>query len=230
MKERPINFRDWEVRALLAGAKTVTRRPVWPANSKRDLYPQDAVHWWEPCREPGNEGRWSAKDGIGGIFHIPCPFGVPGDRLWVRETIKATPGHPGSGQWRISYAADDAGVNLSLALPGDKRLRYSLSRQTIPSATMPRWASRLTLEVASVRIERLQEIGDEDLDLFGIRCHNCNGFGTVRAHGFFDDCPDDRCGDPAALCRSQWEADHGKRHPWDSNPWVWRVEHRRVDS
>ena len=130
-----------------------------------------------------------------------CPYGVIGDRLWVRETWRCFGGREYEYQQHqpsIIYRADDGPTHNE----GGWR----------PSIFMPRWASRITLEITGVRVERLQDISEADAEAEG-----CTG--DHRA---------DRDSDAAQEFRSLWNQINGKRASWDSNPWVWVVEFRRA--
>lgn len=141
MTERPILFSGPMVRALLAGRKTQTRRVVTAKGAQ-----QDGVRYWRPGSQPG---RWVACDGFA-IGWILCPYGMAGDRLWVRETwLEMTPSdRPRS----FDYRADTE--------DGPARWR--------PSIFMPREACRIRLEVTDVRIERLNDITPGDACSEGI--------------------------------------------------------------
>lgn len=152
---------------------------------------------------------------------IECPHGAPGTRLWVRETWQqaerferfttkgsATP--PASG---LVYRADAVGWD---AVPWR------------PSILMPRRACRLLLEVTSVRVERLQEISEADALAEGIE--------AMQFHGYLD-AKERNCGLPSGIKMPApyarefgrlWDTINGKRASWDSNPWVWVVEFRRL--
>lgn len=206
MTDRPILFSGAMVRAILAGTKTQTRRLIranrphrWPTIVHRMATALVGKHWAEP-------GGWVR------------PFALVGDRLWVRETwglhrpVDFTEWRPGSMSG-VTELPDD----WTLAFRGD---RGSNEEDCIwrPSIHMPRWASRLTLEVVSVRMERLQEISEED----------------ARAEGAEPDrmCPpgylDKRNLDSSHTYRGAfaclWDSINGERTAWESNPWVWRVE------
>lgn len=209
MKERPILFSGPMVRAILDGRKTVTRRPVklrgrWVIEQREDggLWPYD------PTWSHGDDGSpW-----------IACPYGQPGDRLWVRETwCYAHPDYHDEAEgrrmgdrpvreypapWWCHYAATDD--------VDEPRWRSPLY--------MPRWASRITLEVVDVRVERLHDITEEDAASEGVRAEDV-AVGNLRVlhemghlrYGF------------ATL----WERINGPGS-WAANPWVWRVEFRRL--
>lgn len=145
--------------------------------------------------QPRDDGRWPA-----GRDPVPdCPFGRVGDRLWVRETWAD---HP-DGDGPIYRATDPTWDDE----PGSIRWR--------PPIHMPRWASRLTLEVAGVRVERLQAI-----DKAGARAEGCHGIDGDGHRGYVP---------PLDQFEAAWDALNGKRAPWSSNPWVWVVTFRCVE-
>jgi hypothetical protein len=224
VRERPILFSGPMVRAILAGRKTQTRRVVKP-QPRRD---GDGPLMWRtsPYSAVGSfEGR------VPDEVLAQCPYGASGDRLWVRETWALLGDDDGSpitldglqcsaGEaWRL-YRADTQPTKYGLdLLPGgahfDGRWR--------PSIHMPRWASRLSLEVLSVRVERLQEISEEDAKAEGVQ-----PIAIEVAH------LGEVCGGGALTAREQfgalWDTINGDRAPWADNPWVWRVEFRRVEA
>lgn len=157
-KERPILFSGPMVRAIIEGRKTQTRRIVKP--------------------QPTFDGKWWVHKGYacndedefrGGLpFFSDCPYGHVGDRLWVRETwaqVEGPPGviHVGHVLYRAD-ACDNSGKRWSSVRPGDPdgEVRWK------PSIHMPRWASRLTLDVTGIRAERLQDISEEDAIAEGV--------------------------------------------------------------
>jgi hypothetical protein len=200
LSERPILFNGPMVRAILAGTKTQTRRLVKPQPAE-----------WLDTHEPT-------------ILPAACPYGVPGDRLWVRETWSAPLKRDGSGYESagVLYRADPLWDGMS---HGDFGWDWK------PSIHMPRWASRLTLEVTDVRVQRLQDINEEDAKAEGVTPYtpphgNISLEQTVPGPGF-DGC---RLGDqPHRLPFADlWDSINAKRAPWDSNPWVWAVTFRRA--
>lgn len=203
MKERPILFSGPMVRALLAGTKTQTRRVVKP----------QPTHF-----NPAGVPRLAKP--VGSSKVIQCPYGQHGDRLWVRETwqtfergynvYKAIPTRRPSDSC-VLYAADD--------VDGDLGWR--------PSIHMPRWASRITLEITSVRVERLQDISEADAIAEGIERKE-DGIGWKRGP-ISGDVPNTatRTGFPGLAYQSLWEQINGPGS-WDANPWVWVIEFRRT--
>lgn len=228
-KERPILFSGPMVQAILDGRKTQTRRIVKPqpvlVNGGRTWdWPKPSPY--KPHRERGiSAASWAngLKDPAGLLNHL-CPFGAPGERLWVRERF--------SGPWCFEAASGRA------AIPPAKWARTSDIwywadgnppsgdwTKPRPSIHMPRHASRLTLEIVSVRVERLQEISEEDARAEGIIDGGCTNCGESEPCGCPDPSPDAR----DAFVRL-WDSLNGKRDgcSWADNPWVWVIEFKRV--
>lgn len=186
MKERPILFSAPMVRAILDGRKTQTRRVIKPQPSLTPEMDTDA----------GIAKFYDVDECIGSIR---CPYGVPGDRLWVRESFYVQPEiwalH--RGPQPLDYAAD---------VTPDQVEDYAGK----PSIHMPRWASRISLEITDVRVQRVQEISDEDAI--------AEGYGAAFGPGFryraFD---------------SLWDSIHGSG-AWERNEWVWAVTFKPIDA
>jgi hypothetical protein len=156
MADKPIIFSAPMVQALLAGRKTQTRRIVKPQPNIDGMgnFCHDGSNWGQhidgtPCTK-----HFIAKK---------CPYGKPGDRLWVRENWRPLDGY---SNWdvRVLYGADNAEEHFpdGFDLKGDWQWPKAASRGFVPSIHMPRWASRLTLIVTDVRVQRLQDISEED--------------------------------------------------------------------
>jgi hypothetical protein len=194
IRERPILMSAPMVRAILAGRKTQTRRVL-------RKQPIDIIPCPNPKRPDGK--TWitleTRNPNHGRI--IGCRFGVPGDRLWVRESFSYY--HDLDGLHPV-YMADtqDHGGNPP---PHDK---------WHPSIHMPRWASRITLEVTAVRVERLQDIRTQDIIAEGIlEDEHYLGAANRYRHPF----------------QELWDAINAKRgYGWESNPYVWVVSFKRV--
>lgn len=233
MADRPILFSAPMVRALLDGTKTQTRRIVAEKWSRHLGYlgagaatsdPADWGFWSED-----EYGRWAVL-GRGlderhqhGKVSLPCRHGEPGSTLWVRETwglhkpFDLTDWHAGSlkgatalpEDWELDYRADWGRPD------GEQHWR--------PSILMPRWASRLTLEVEGVRVQRLQEISEEDAGAEGVEP-------IVTGIG-------DYAGGIGVPVRSTlreafsvlWDRINGERASWASNPWCWVLAFKRVE-
>ncbi|MFZ5440497.1 MAG: hypothetical protein ACOZQL_10840 [Myxococcota bacterium] len=220
MAERPILFSAPMVRALLGGSKSQTRRVAkigdWPERG--------VVGSFSPAPEEYAPEIFGAmlSNSRGAETLVPCPYGAPGDRLWVRETWAPAPPiapllrHVGASprpEPKALYRANPEQANLGVTWR--------------PSVHMPRWASRITLEVTGVRVERVQDISEEDARAEGIErldgarhllqpwrdywtTHEVMGFSKA-----------------ATSFRSLWESINGAGS-WAANPWVWCLEFKLV--
>lgn len=216
MSERPIIMSGESVRAILAGTKTQTRRVVKLPSFDRvgAIVPSDgAPSLWDALdtTEPEFPRRM--------VWHsIECPHGVPGDRLWVRETWRA---EPTPNNWRVRYRADD--LTRVFFDRCSELERASRSRWGIPMWRSPfhlyRWASRLTLELTDVRVQRLQEISEEDAEAEGLR---------RNGEGLYIGARNSPWTTAGAAFFSLWDALNDKRSPWASNPFCWVLTFTRV--
>lgn len=168
IKERPILFSAPMVRAILEGRKTVTRRPVKASKAHADgiTLIDYGKGWW-----PYNAFGDFSSDHEGMEYPIACPYGKPGDRLWVRETFIDLRGtgvehrpDPNGPLQRYAYAADCRPGSHSDDARKDFGLKYK------PSIHMPRAACRMLLEITDVRVERLQDISRADIRAEGLLC------------------------------------------------------------
>jgi hypothetical protein len=212
MKERPILFSGSMVTAILDGRKTQTRRVI--------------------KHQPYDNGLWP-RGTPPGASELDCPYGKPGDRLWVRETwadMTACYSDPVEGEspLNVAFKADDSvwnvyGKAVYLEQLGQAGLYVDKWK---PSIHMHRQSSRITLEITGVRVERLNDISEGDAIAEGITWLN----GATAGH----------------LTRAEvqtlegkfihqkgfaniWNFVNGKKHPWSSNPWVWVVEFKRIE-
>lgn len=218
MKEKPILFSGEMVKAILDGTKTQTRRVV---KGKFIPGPYDVVQL------VGDEevGLWAPRSKSGKMFidhtwrPFRCPYGVPGDRLWVRERwwTKYEPNQNRSWAGVGEYCKDTC-VNIH----GKIKDRDGYH----PSIHMFRWLSRITLEITDIRVERVQDITEEDARAEGITDGGCLICGEHEPCGCSNPQPDAR--DAFAWL---WDSINKKRgYGWSTNPWVWVVEFRRVES
>lgn len=186
-KERPILMSAPNVRPTMDGSKTQTRR-VFKAK---------------------NGSLWPNPNDLPGMRQIlrNCPYGQPGDRLWVREA------------WSTHACFDHLPPSKcpkSIHYWADGEIQTGKAR---PSIHMPRWASRITLEITGVRVERLQDISEADAIAEGIDPKQANktllSIGAKTISG------------PVAEYSALWESINGA-DSWNANPWVWVIEFRRV--
>ena len=196
IRSRPILFSAPMVRAILAGTKTQTRRIAKPVRHPDwgNLYsPGALVREHEPMH----------------VIYRACPYGQPGDRLWVRETFahiyrdNTRPDERRDDD--VAYKADHQGLD-----------EYAYGSWK-PSIHMPSWASRITLEITGVLVERLQDISAKDAIAEGVRVHEDH-------HGK----PSGSIYSPVQAYCDLWESING-HGSWDANPWVWVLEFKRVE-
>lgn len=228
MKERAILFSAPMVRAILNGSKTQTRRvmKVQPTVTEERL--RELGGWVEgmTLSQQVNEA-WQ-----NGFINVTCPYGQPGDRLWVRETWR--------GIVEISPPERVPEYGVARYVPDRehcRRVEYAATQERDsepwrPSIHMPRWASRILLEVTGVRVERLQDISEEDAIAEGIDRVE-NNFGNGPAYCDYKMArPEDTAEwfrTPIDSYRSLWEQINGE-NSWEINPWVWVIEFKRIDS
>ncbi len=207
MKERPIPFSAPMVRAILDGTKTQTRRALHP-----DLF----------ISSSGAIVRMKAAAvaGVTGIAEAHCPYGQLGDRLWVREAWRA-------GRFYDQLAPSQLPRASGIRFEADKESWTAADQKRVgklrPGMFMPRWASRITLEVTGVRVERLQDISEADAKAEGASFHDGHGVGHS---GWRHDYGDVHASARSAYARL-WEDINGPGS-WAANPWVWVVEFRRI--
>lgn len=221
MTERPIIFNGDMVRAILRGEKTQTRRPVKP----QPVFLPDAL----PPRWRWKSRRFIAEwvDMAGGLgMQDFCPFGQPYDRLWGRET------------WRLADPDGDDAVSEDVYGPyapfvganGSRKIRWRVIYRATspeshpkygkalwtPSIHMPRWASRITLEITDINVERVQDITEDEAIKEGVVDPIMGTYGL----------------NPRTIFRDLWDAIYAKRSglSWDENPWIWAITFRRVES
>jgi hypothetical protein len=235
MTDRPILFSAEMVRAILDGRKTQTRRMMkvqpWP-NATVEVGPYHP-HWIDRNGEsqpgPATFGAiWDHQDILnGGDAGLRCPYGAPGDLLWVRETCAIVGSvDPGWVLYRASgYEAECARHGFDRPYPDEKLVRWR------PSIHMPRWASRITLRITDIRVERLQDIegqhaSESDAIAEGVRAIH-HGDGQYYYSALRDEPHPKNWGDPADAFQELWNKINGPG-AWKANPWVWVVSFERV--
>lgn len=231
MRERPILFSGEMVRAILDGRKTQTRRAVKLSHGRTiegGPIVEGSFDWYQVASRDGLIANYSR-----GVLLGQCPYGVPGDRLWVRESF---------------WCVDSPFFECAQYLYADEFEEYSkdsfdeyetgnswaheqgesfwnartcgLRHGHIPSIHMPRWASRLTLEITEVRVERLQEITADD----------CFAEGHPARPEVSDD-PQVHRDAARDWYMDLWDSLNAKRaFGWITNPWVWVLSFKRVDA
>ena len=214
MKERPILFSGPMVRAILEDRKTQTRKVVKPQPPPNCAYLCVAMNGWAWSDGSTVDYDYFPKDREA----LMCPYGVPGDRIWVRETFTlqcdvdgdAPPFSDGRPIQRMPddydfpfrwlqphYKATDPEPELACERPNCENNEPHCHWN--PSIHMPRWASRITLEITEVRVQRLQEISEEDAKEEGVPF--------------------------------LWVLLNAKRgFGWKVNPWVWAINFKRVSA
>lgn len=206
MKEHPIPFSAPMVRAILGGAKTQTRRVIKPQ-------PEYAQRNGRLLRlEDIDPALWPAA--IKRLL-LDCPHGQPGDRLWVRESLRRTV------QLSLACYAED---NSAVMRDGEWA-EWEWQRPTLPSIHMPRWASRLTLEIESVRAERLWDISEADARAEG--CETRMEWMPIPGEAVWEPDYEVTARDDF---KQLWDSINAKRGlGWDVNPWVWVITFRKLE-
>ncbi|MBR7747420.1 hypothetical protein [Undibacterium baiyunense] len=203
MKQRPILFSAPMVRALLDGSKTQTRRIITP--QPQAVSENKIIDWEGDAKVLAQLLKQSGKE---------CPYGQVGDQLWVRETWRTDDSLDSKApstfaSWPVKYEADGK-VLTHGAFHGNTK------GKTRTSIHMPRWASRITLEITGVRVERLQDISEEDAMSEGA----IGGHGAIPNYQY--------AATPVEHFKHIWESINGAES-WEANPWVWVLEFKRVE-
>jgi len=226
MKDHPILFSAPMVQAILDEHKTQTRRVMKP----QPHYEGGLLFWKTPKVEIL---RCEDNARFRELLTIHCPCGIPGDRLWVRETfaiesncnieseqlypppyndgrpIKRTESNDMDDYWeQCHYRATDPEPELSYDEETDPQCKWK------PSIHMPRWASRITLEITGIRVERVQDISVDDAKAEGVRDPIC-------------DCGDCIDSTYRGMFQDVWREIYGY-DAWDRNDWVWVIEFKRI--
>lgn len=216
MREHPILFSGEMVRAILDGRKTQTRRVIVGKSANNDGKPIATCAYSAigPSVLDAREfGLLTAGDQ--GYETVRCPYGSPGDVLWVRETWGFGCGMHGepdilSGKRVCTINCINYRADTDTLPPDDGKWR--------PSIHMPRWASRIMLEVVSVRVERVHDISEEDAVAEGASHTGCDvaadEIESARDH----------------FCRLWDRINEARGSGWSVNPWVWVIEFKRINN
>jgi hypothetical protein len=208
-KEQPILFSAPMVRAILEGRKVQTRRVMKPQPGD-DWNPEVGIcaYEWKGSGEPGPDFFGAGDEDE----CYKCPYGAPGDRLWVRETF--CPVYHGSYEplpkGRMPTSEHEAVIVYRTTPAADE-----YDGHWRPSIFMPRWPSRITLEITEVRVQRVQEISEEDAVAEG------TGQWAMETNAILT------CETMRDAYRKLWDSINIKKYPWESNPWVWALSFRR---
>ncbi|HDU1493030.1 TPA: hypothetical protein REW05_004683 [Klebsiella pneumoniae] len=217
MTERGMIFNGEMVRAILDGRKTQTRRIIkWKQTRFTEIGE----------REDGSKWPWSEDAEHACDFWHPCPFGAVGDRIWVREAFRVHSRATDVATLVYKASERNSWTEQTHRVPVAVCNKPATPEKWTPSLHMPRWASRILLEITGVRVERLNAISEEDAEAEGIDmealydsqdCYDCiadhNMTGRPTVTGAF---------------KYLWESIYGDES-WNSNPWVWVIDFKRIE-
>lgn len=203
MKERGMIFNAEMVRAILDGRKTQTRRIM--KNQPAGDYPETPAL----IRNVGTGFQWHGLYGESSIFN--CPLGSIGERIWVRETFRVHSRATDVATLVYRASVRNSWTEQTHRVPVAVCNKPATPEKWTPSIHMPRWASRLLLEITDVRVERLNNISECDAKAEGGPTE-CTLIGDKYFPGF----------------RSLWKSIYGEES-WAANPWVWVIEFKRVE-
>lgn len=235
MKERPIILYGPEVRAVNEGAKTQLRRPVDMCRPRQEIGflggegDDDDPESWGYFFEGPDYNRYAVlARGLNerhnhGCISIRCPLGEVGERLWGRETWQTTTTPEDRDATKLEYAADWNGKT-----PGFCEDEWSWRSPV----AIPRWASRINVEITEIRVQRLRDISDEDAGAEGVVMGlvPADDYGPVRV-GYVLGKDDGRCilhSTEAQAFIAGWNEINGKTMAAEHNPWLWALTFRRV--
>ncbi len=218
--DRPIIFSGPMVKAILEDRKSMTRRVMkpQPPESTKEIR-RGLLGLFVSFDSMDFENGWESY----------CPYGKPGDRLWVRETWKAYLKHCIHNTCGFrAYDTNPSPETSDIEYKATRDCTYDYSSWR-SSIFMPRWASRITLEITDVRAERPQEITEEDASKEGIEHFAWNTSEEYREYTtIWRDCAEALRNRRKLEFTRLWNSLNGKKYPWDSNPWVWVISFRRL--
>ena len=200
IREKGLIFNSEMVRALLDGRKTQTRRPIkWKQTRFTEIGE----------REDGSKWPWSEDAEHACDFWHPCPFGAVGDRIWVREAFRVHSRATDVATLVYKASERNSWTEQTRRVPVAVCNKPATPEKWTPSLHMPRWASRILLEITGVRVERLRSMSQDD----------ARAEGVIAASGPME----------AGLAfRELWDSIYGEES-WKANPWVWVIEFKRVE-
>ncbi|EAA3386667.1 hypothetical protein DPD26_19050 [Salmonella enterica subsp. diarizonae] len=204
MKERGMIFNAEMVNAILSGRKTQTRRPIkWKQTRFTEIAERDDGSLWP----------WAEDCERGGDIWFACPYGEIGDRIWVRETFRVHSRATDVATLVYRASVRNSWTEQTHRVPVAVCNKPATPEKWTPSIHMPRWASRITLEITDVRVERLRGLSEEDAKSEGI-IPSAGGVlpGWEYRINF----------------RDLWMDIYGTDN-WEANPWVWVIEFKRVE-
>ncbi|KYJ17759.1 hypothetical protein AIY98_13285 [Salmonella enterica subsp. enterica serovar Typhimurium] len=188
------------VNAILSGRKTQTRRPIkWKQTRFTEIAERDDGSLWP----------WAEDCERGGDIWFACPYGEIGDRIWVRETFRVHSRATDVATLVYRASVRNSWTEQTHRVPVAVCNTPATPEKWTPSIHMPRWASRITLEITGVRVERLNSITESDAEAEGV---TDTGFGDLLVDGY----------------RYLWKSIYGEES-WAANPWVWVIEFKRVE-
>ncbi|CNI99744.1 phage-like protein [Yersinia frederiksenii] len=248
-KERPILFNAEMVNAILSGRKTQTRR-IMKVQPSEHFHPQTihgamdfTAHWYTPGVIDKDGYLQPARKDVFGVADedegYTCPLGAVGDQLWVRETYRMARSLDTHSPSEVAELSLNAGYKnpwapIQLEADGTRIGKWTgfdtppvitEAGKLRPSLHMPRWASRINLLITGVRVERLNDISEQDAISEGLECYVDDG---VPYYGPFNngDCR------PDVVFRGLWDSIYGQKEGenWQANPWVWVIEFERMEA
>ena len=214
IREKGLIFNSEMVRAILDGRKTQTRRPIkWKQTRFTEIGE----------REDGSKWPWSEDAEHACDFWHPCPFGAVGDRICVREAFRVHSRATDVATLVYKASERNSWTEQTRRVPVAVCNKPATPEKWTPSLHMPRWASRILLEITDVRVERLNAISEEDARAEGIIDGGCLNCGEPEPCGCANPEPD--ATDAFAYL---WQSIYGQEN-WNANPWVWVIEFKRVE-
>ncbi|KAF6684994.1 hypothetical protein [Pantoea sp. EKM20T] len=223
MRERPILFNADMVGAVLDGRKTQTRRIIQSPAKNMQASGHKVIEYREPGDKWYGEHVFSMRNQSGTWcdytkeqFLAKCPFGAVGDRLWVRETFRVHSRATDVATLVYKASEQQSWTQQTHRVPIEKCNKPAVVDTWTPSIHMPRWASRITLEITCVRVERLNSMTEKDALAEGC----LGGHDSIPGYQY--------SATPHEHFHHVWQSIYGA-DSWQANPWVWVIEFKRVE-